>query len=102
MQLARNFFGCSETITIEDLCFPDVSKEAELESRVSMQNNIFTCLELLANAGSTTHRVEHVGSMLCLRLGFKGFFSSLFFSHFFCFFVSLEENGRNALFCLLF
>ena len=35
------------------------------------QNKIALCLTMLASAGASTHRVEHMGSLLCWAYGFN-------------------------------
>jgi uncharacterized membrane protein YjjP (DUF1212 family) len=76
--LCQNFFNCEGRVAITDLEVFQPSVEEEAIDRIMIQNEICKCLELLANAGSTTHRVEHVGSMLCLALGMEGCFGCCF------------------------
>lgn len=69
-KLFEEFFSCDGKISIEELELKAPTEDEH--DRILVQNNIVKCLELLANAGSTTHRVEHVGSMLCLSQGMEG------------------------------
>lgn len=39
-------------------------------SEVERQNDVFALLELMANAGASTHRVERLGGALCNVMGF--------------------------------